>query len=61
MKTDSQRLFDEGIESCMLDDLVHDVADRVASRINNEGMKEQIEFLTNNGYSIDDIIQEVEK
>jgi len=58
--SDSQRLFDEGIESCMLDDLVHEVADRVASRTNNEGMKEQIEFLTQNGLSIDDILMEVQ-
>ena len=57
--TDSERLYKEGIESAMLDDLVHEVASRVASRTNNEGIKEQIEFLTSNGLTIDEIIQEV--
>ena len=31
-----------GIQSEMLDDLVHDAASRVASRVNDEGLKEQL-------------------
>jgi len=55
--TDSERLFNEGIESSMLDDLVHEMSSRVAARTNNEGMKEQIEFLTGNGLTIEEIIE----
>ena len=44
-------LDEEGYESTDLDFLVHEVASRVASRVNNEGMKEQIEFLNKSGVS----------
>lgn len=40
-----------GIQSEMLDDLVHDAASRVVSRVNNEGLKEQLEYLDRAGFS----------
>lgn len=40
-----------GIKSEMLDDLVQDAASRVASRVNNEGMNEQLDYLANAGFS----------
>ena len=49
-------LDEEGYESTDLDFLVHEVASQVASRVNNEGMKEQIEFLNNSGVSDADIL-----
>jgi hypothetical protein len=35
----------KGLDSLDLDSLVHDTASKVASRINNEGLSEQLEFL----------------
>jgi len=49
-------LDEEGYESTDLDLLVHEVASQVASRVNNEGMKEQIEFLNKSGVSDADIL-----
>lgn len=34
-----------GLQSCHLDSAVHDAASEMASAVNNEGMKEQVEFL----------------
>lgn len=36
----------QGIESVMLDEVVHDAASQLASSVNNDGMKSQLEFLT---------------
>ena len=36
----------QGIDSVMLDEVVHDAASRLASNANNDGMKSQLEFLT---------------
>jgi|6_EtaG_2_1085325.scaffolds.fasta_scaffold03439_8 hypothetical protein len=44
-----------GVESEMLDDLVHDAASRVASRVNNEGMGEQLDYLAQAGFSESEI------
>lgn len=48
-----------GISSDQLDGLVHDAAERVASRVNNEGMQEQLEFLEQNGFSDEEIRDEL--
>ena len=40
-----------------LDSLVQEVASREATRVNNSGVKDQIEFLNRNGMDDDDIIQ----
>ena len=39
-----------GRESEDLDDLVHSVASKIASDINNEGLTGQLEFLKSNGW-----------
>lgn len=40
-----KKLFDNGIESSMLDDMVHDAANVMASKINNDSIESQIDFL----------------
>ncbi len=54
-----QTLQENGVESSMLDDLVHEAACRIASRTNNEGISEQLDFLENSGYSKDNILSEL--
>ncbi|KZX73190.1 hypothetical protein A3715_15230 [Oleiphilus sp. HI0009] len=49
-----------GIESEMLDELVDDAAQRQASRINNEGMSEQLSFLEAQAVTDDTILKELE-
>tara|TARA_R110002051_G_C8762475_1_gene501897 strand:- start:4071 stop:4259 length:189 start_codon:yes stop_codon:yes gene_type:complete len=41
-----QKLIALGYESAHLDDVVHDAASTLASNANNDGMGNQIEFLT---------------
>jgi len=41
----------------LMDGLVHEVAGRMASRVNNEGLKDQVEFLNANGMD-DEAIQQ---
>ena len=54
-------LKDYDIISEDLDDLVHDEASKEASRINNEGMREQIEFLTEKrGLSVEEIVESIQ-
>ncbi len=53
-------LEEKGIESQMLDDIVNDSASRMASRINNEGMNDQLEFLQQQGVSDEEILSELE-
>jgi hypothetical protein len=44
----------------ILDELVDDGASRIASRVNNEGLAEQIEFLTQKvGMSEDEILSTI--
>ena len=54
------RLQAEGIESCMLDDLVHEQASRRASAINNDGMSAQLEYLEQCGLSDKEIAAELD-
>lgn len=50
-------LVEKGIESALLDDLVHEAASSLASNANNGGMEAQIEFLTNTcEWSYEDIL-----
>lgn len=53
----SQKLFDAGVEASMLDELVHDVMSKKASDINNNGMKYQIEFLAQEGFTFVQIME----
>lgn len=48
-----------GIESSMLDDMVHEAASRKASAVNNEGMSEQLGFIQSVGYSDQEIAEEL--
>lgn len=48
-------LMSYGIKDEDLDDLVHDQASREASGINNDGMREQVRYLLECGWSEDDI------
>lgn len=50
-----ERLEDAGIVAEDLDDFVYDVTDQIASSINNQGMLEQIRWLLENGFTVDDI------
>lgn len=50
------RLTAKGIESSVLDELVHRAASESASRINNQGMSEQLKYLEAVGYSEFDVI-----
>ena len=43
------------LDPFILDDLVHEELSRSASIINNEGIERQVEFLSENGYSLDEI------
>ena len=52
----SQQLLNANIDTQALDHLVHEAASRVAARTNNEGMKEQLDFLNANGYTDKDIL-----
>lgn len=52
-----QKLYEQGIESSMLDDLVQDAASQKASSVNNEGMAEQLRFLEDDcGWSEQEIL-----
>ncbi|KGM26764.1 MULTISPECIES: hypothetical protein [Photorhabdus] len=53
------RLEQAGVTSEMLDNLVHDAASRIASRVNNEGMSEQIEFIESAGITETEIADEL--
>ena len=57
MSTLKSQLSKLDVESSMLDSIVHDGASRIASRVNNEGMAEQLRFLEDQvGMSEQDII-----
>ena len=59
MSSLKQRMQEEGIESTMLDNLVHDAASRRASAINNDGMSAQLEYLEQCGVSDQEIADEL--
>jgi hypothetical protein len=49
-------LMNKGIESCHLDNLVHDAASQLASNANNGGIEDQLNFLMNTcGWTSEDI------
>ena len=54
-----QKLEAAGISAEQLDGLVHDAANRIASRVNNEGMAEQLILLDQAGFSDDEIAEEL--
>jgi hypothetical protein len=54
-----RKLETAGIESSMLDELVRDAADRMASGVNNEGIKEQLEFLEKSGIPDSHVLAEL--
>lgn len=49
------------IDSSYFDDFVHNTASIIASKINNEGIKSQIQFLLENGWSFDGIVSVMPK
>lgn len=49
-----------GCTSELLDNLVHDTADDIASATNNEGIASQVKFLKENGWSDQDIMKWVD-
>jgi len=53
-------LEEQGKDSLDLDSLVDDAASRMASRVNNEGLSEQLEFLEKAGLSEEDILEELD-
>ena len=52
-------LLAAGIESCNLDSVVDEASQRDASRVNSEGMKEQLEYLEKQGMSDQQILESV--
>jgi len=54
------QLTNAKIDSEELDDLVYAAAERIASRVNNEGMQEQLEFLSQAGFSDAEILEELD-
>ena len=59
MGTLKQKLESLGVDSEALDSLVDDAAQRVATRVNNEGMKEQLAYLEAAGFSEEDVLSAV--
>ena len=55
--TIKERLFKAGVEASHLDDLVHEKASQQASNVNNEGIDSQIFYLTQAGWSEQDILE----
>ena len=47
------------IDYGILDDMVHEAASRQASATNNAGMNEQLHYLVYNGFTLDEIKQEI--
>ena len=45
----------------LMDDFVHDEFARQASVVNNQGMREQVEYLLSNGYSEDELTEQLER
>lgn len=45
----------------LLDELVHDTAQHLASEINNQGPSEQIKYLLNNGWTAEQLEEEIGK
>jgi len=54
-----QQIEAAGITSEQLDSLVHDAASRIASRVNNEGLAEQLILLDQAGFSDEEIADEL--
>jgi hypothetical protein len=48
-----------GFESIDLDDMVHEAASRMGSSTNNAGMVDQIEFLLENGFNTEVLLEEL--
>jgi hypothetical protein len=49
----------KGVESALLDDIVHDAASRLASNANNEGIDGQLDFLLNTcGWTEEEVLNE---
>ena len=53
------RLLKAGIESSLLDELVHEVASNQASEVNNGGMDSQVAYLLQSGWSEQDILSQL--
>lgn len=61
MSTLKTKLWEMGVNAEDLDSIVDDGASRVASRVNHEGMSEQLRFLEDQcNMSEDDIIKAVQ-
>lgn len=54
-----QLIESKNIPSDALDGLVHDAASRMASRANNEGVSEQLDFLSQAGFTDQEISEEL--
>lgn len=52
-----RKLESLGVESSMLDDLVHEVYADMASNVNNSGMKDQVDSLLTCGVSEEEIMK----
>lgn len=50
------QLMKEGVESVHLDDIVHDAASTQASNANNGGIDSQIDYLTDVGWTNEEIL-----
>jgi hypothetical protein len=57
----AEELEKRGYESHFLDDTVHDELAKQASVINNGGFREQVQFLTGLGYSLNMMIDIIEE
>ena len=56
-----QTLFNKGYSADDLDSVVDDAASRLAARVNNEGISDQLRFLTDTvGLSDDDVLNALE-
>ena len=51
----------KGFDSSDLDEVIHEVASKAASDINNSGLEEQIAFLIDNGWTQENIIKYLEE
>ena len=52
-----KKLEESGIEADKLDELVHEAAASMASKINNHGLEAQISFLMQEGFEVEEIIE----
>ncbi len=57
----ASKIKSKGFDCSDLDEIIHEVASRAASDINNSGLEEQIAFLFNNGWTEENIIKYLEE